>query len=529
MKINFENIKIYLKDHKAYPWQNQNNIYFRGFFIYNNKYYNSKKALNLLKEKSLDNIKDIIKTIDGKFLLIVLEKKQVFVATDITRSFPILYNINVKKSKIILSDYLNDEVSKNITIDYKKINNFNNSLFVIKESTLFKNWKQVCGGEFLFFCDKKLKIQKYYNIEYKYDSNKDQEYYLTYYDKKYEESFKNVIKILNGRTAVIPLSGGHDSRLIVYYLDKLNYKNVITYSYGLKDSEENKISKKVSEYFGYKHYFVEYNRNKCKKFYKKIKKQFMVFAGNGTSCPCVQELFAIYTLKQKNIINEKDIVVPGYQNDSLHNVNILNKLLNNTNIKKADIYSTIVDKHLNDAKIKKTSKFNYEKMIKLVEQSYFKEKSKNNYSEKDSIEIIEKFNLFEYQSKYIQNAVRTYEFFGIEWITPFFDRIQIDIISNIPYYFRMGRNNMYELEKKVYSKKLLDLDFIQQKNIKIEKNILKNIKNILLLIFKPEKTHFLLCYFPLETIWKNYIKKAKRHVNMIVKNEYIKLLKRSYK
>ena len=85
-----------------------------------------------------------------------------------------------------------------------------------------------------------------------------------------EKIIKKSIKEVNGKTVIIPLSAGLDSRLIASGLKHFNYKNVKCFSYGLKNNYEAKMSKKISEKLGYEWAFVEINHT-ARKFYQSKK------------------------------------------------------------------------------------------------------------------------------------------------------------------------------------------------------------------------------------------------------------------
>lgn len=72
-------------------------------------------------------------------------------------------------------------------------------------------------------------------------------------EQAYEESMSRLVGFLNGRQDVLPLSGGHDTRLIAYCLKNLpggGDDNIITYSYGKVNNEEYALSEKVAEALG---------------------------------------------------------------------------------------------------------------------------------------------------------------------------------------------------------------------------------------------------------------------------------------
>jgi asparagine synthase (glutamine-hydrolysing) len=128
---------------------------------------------------------------------------------------------------------------------------------------------------------------------------------------------KNVCSFLAGRTAVIPLSGGFDSRLIAVLMKKLNYENVICFTYGRKTNEV-EISQSVASKLGFKWYFVDYDAIDYIGFTKD--EQFLTYAfeySGAYSMVYLQEYFAVKYLKENNLIPEDSVFLPGHSGDYL--------------------------------------------------------------------------------------------------------------------------------------------------------------------------------------------------------------------
>jgi len=77
-------------------------------------------------------------------------------------------------------------------------------------------------------------------------------------DSIYKNVFSRLIESVQGRTIVIPLSGGYDSRSSAAILKKLGYGNVICFTYGRPESFEVQTSEKVAKDLGYKWCFINY-------------------------------------------------------------------------------------------------------------------------------------------------------------------------------------------------------------------------------------------------------------------------------
>ena len=79
-------------------------------------------------------------------------------------------------------------------------------------------------------------------------------------DRIYEDTFSRLISWLDGRQAVIPLSGGYDSRLIALMLKELGYNNVLCFTYNTGGAKwEVDISRRVAKNLGFCWHYVHSN------------------------------------------------------------------------------------------------------------------------------------------------------------------------------------------------------------------------------------------------------------------------------
>lgn len=230
---------------------------------------------------------------------------------------------------------------------------------------------------------------------------------------------------------VVPLSGGHDSRIIINYLYKAGVKNVLCFSYGVPNNEQSIVSKMVAHAVGYEWDFVEYTEKKWEELHLNgLIDRYVDYAFNGVSTPHLQDFLAIYELSRKGLIKEGDVFVPGHALDF-----IAGSHLNMLDIKCPDKESAI------DRVLKKNSQVPVNNREELsspritigeifdsvnVEPTYFQEY----------------FNWQERQAKFIVNSIRAYEFFNFEYRLPFWD---FEIVN-----FWLKVNPLQRAERKLF-------------------------------------------------------------------------------
>ena len=211
-------IKLYKNN--AYKWFKFNNIYTIGYAFHNNYLYKDKEFATFIY-KSKENIEEIVKEIIGYFAIVIQEEDYIILISDIIRSFPIFYNAK--------SDVTDDINLLKGELNELSINELLQARWVSGDETIYKDVKQIENASIVYiYNNKTIKKKKYFKYKYMYNKT----YSFEELDNIFLKMTDRIIKYLDGKTAVIPLSGGGDSRLLAYYLKKSGYPSIITYTYG---------------------------------------------------------------------------------------------------------------------------------------------------------------------------------------------------------------------------------------------------------------------------------------------------------
>ena len=259
-----------------------------------NNFLKSKLIYDVVKSFSDITIKEckkILSILDNHFGIIIISPKWCYAAVDYSRGYPIFWKKN--PNILMLSSQAN--LLKNHHLDLNQIIAFRMSGFTINNGTLWKNIYGLNAGQFLFFnFSDRFFVRNYFQ----YIPYQDKKYSYTNYKKKLKNQIDNLIKhIINkakGKTIIIPLSAGLDSRLIASGLRQFKYNNVKCFSYGIKNNYEALASKKISRKLGYKWTFVNITHALAKQFYKSNNyKNYLKNSVDGAATSTIQGLFAI--------------------------------------------------------------------------------------------------------------------------------------------------------------------------------------------------------------------------------------------
>ena len=397
--------------------------------------------LNIIK---LDNnFIESFEKFDGHYAIVVNYNSKLTLFVDKIRSYPLFYSIN--DNQIFISDKTSLFIHNiKTTIDDISYNELMSTGYITGERMLYEEIKQIeCGQYIEFFLDKEkpLIVNKKLHFQYRNefpDKNKSKEAFLKDIDIAYKKSFKKLIDFANGDLIVVPLSGGVDSRHIVYMLHKYNYKNVLCFTYGKENNEEANVSKRIAEMCNYEWRFIPYSRAMWKTFIKSNELiDFQEYSGNHNALSHFQDFFAVKKLKET--IPNNAIFVPGHTGDLIAGDQIA---------------------QLNDC-IQSTSKYSKELLIDEIYNLHYvlrKNRSdvKNNLKELIGSSILpinnlqqfsQEYDCWEYnerQSKYTVNSVRVYDYFGFRWTLPFFYNDILDFSLSVPIEIRYKRKLLLE-------------------------------------------------------------------------------------
>jgi len=325
--------------------------------------------------------------------------------------------------------------------------------------TLFNNLQQLQAGQYLYYNNEthELKLDFYYKHLHGNYHNLNKEEYYERLDLLYKNVFSRLIESVQGRPIVIPLSSGYDSRSIAAMLKKLDYKNVICFTYGRPESFEVQTSEKVAKKLEYKWYFINYTDKDD--WYKLIRdEKYLFFASNASSLPHIQEYIAISVLKNKSLLPEDAIFVPGFCGDLLGGSYVPWEIISCQErlLFKEGVEDYVFSRYFNlDNKI--PIEF-IKKIRERISEELQKLGSNNIKNVLDFDSVAEAFFTNHKVSKFVVNALRPYEHFGYEWRMPLWDKELYEFYYKVPLQYRIIGNKIYNdyLNKKLFSQLGID-------------------------------------------------------------------------
>ncbi|MCL1969177.1 MAG: asparagine synthase C-terminal domain-containing protein [Bacteroidetes bacterium] len=418
---------------QAYQWECKDNHYFTGYFFdENNDIHNGKEAIDFLV--NIEKHHAVTPKFNGIYTCIITSANGISIISDTINYFPVFYL--KQNDNWIISDDWNYlvKLKKGITANLEAQTEFQSIGFVLDNETLDKEIFKTRAGEMLLLNNDgtEKRIHDYNFLPENFLNDTFQKLSSEIISEFYEAG-KRLIKFLNSRTAVLPLSGGFDSRLIACILKKLNYENVICFTYGVKNREE-EISRRVAQNLGYKWFFIDYEEIELETYIDDDEfLNYMKSVGNGYSMPYLQEYFAVKKLRKEHFIPENSIFLPGHVGDNIAGSYVLKSIKTKTQNDK--LPNRLIDTYFFFNKMNKKEKKYLKCRISKTLKDY---PVKNCYSKKYN-PYIEDWCVKEKFSKFLFHSSKVFDFWGYETYFLLWDKKIVNFFRNLPYEFRENK------------------------------------------------------------------------------------------
>ncbi|MBN2108976.1 MAG: hypothetical protein JW832_16235 [Deltaproteobacteria bacterium] len=378
---------------------------------------------------------------NGCFAAIVETDQHILAAVDRVRSLPLFYALN--GPDLILGDDVG-EMQKRIgecAIDPVAREEFLRIGYTIGPGTLDSRISQIEAGDMLIF-DKaggRVKVKTWFSHVHEEFSDKTEEALLDEFDNITSRWARRLIESARGRTIIVPLSGGYDSRSIVCALKREGYKQVICYSYGVPASYEHQIAQQVAAQLDYPIHIIDYSGHAWRAMLESPRfVEFCRFMWQQCTVPCAQELLAFYNLARASAIPSDAIIVPGYGGDWLAGSRLpAGRLLAGQQEK---LLVEGIDQYILRSYFSLlASAIPADKEPAMLGRIHAFTSGFRSDDIRHFCSVLEAWITRHRVAKFLVNTVRTFEFFGHEWRLPFFDNELIDGWFGLPLQHRINK------------------------------------------------------------------------------------------
>jgi asparagine synthase (glutamine-hydrolysing) len=478
---------------KCYKFEKYN-AWFSGYILNTNTgvFFNNAIALMDNDNSSYYDFDKLARSIQGNFSFVVANKSKLFCSVDRIRSIPLFYNLNDGEINITNHPpYMVKSIGLDCAgYDRESVLEISMSGYTIGNKTLCPSLLQLCSGELLVVKHRDVKLREYYH--YSPWKVKDRSKLLL--KKELTEVSRQVladmVKNINGRQIVVPLSAGNDSRFIASGLKELGVKNVFCFSYGINNNFEVRTAEKVAKHLGYPWTYIPLSIASQKKtFSKRDFNDFWEYTDTFSNAPVLIDYSAVKTLKESSKISKEAIFVNGNSGDFITGGHIVPDIQLDSNTRIDGLINYIITKHYSLWDCLKT-KDNIDKIKNEIKNEIKNLMSNYNLTESSFAEIGESIEWRGRQSKVVTATQRSYEFHGYEWRLPLWDPVYMD--------FWEGVEKKYKINQSLYIETLLENNWggvwgnITVNDFSIASNrlrLFRNLTKLFFLFFEKEAWH----------------------------------------
>lgn len=443
-------------------------LWMRGYAFIDEQYYSGEVLVRYVSdcldevppEAHISILKDLIPQLNGGWALVYETDGVVLAAVDRLRSIPLFYAM--ENGKVFLSDDAREVLKclNNTELDDICAAEFLVTGYVTGKDTLYKGLYQIQSGEILEVkiskdASTQISTHRYYRFIFGNYFEADEQELEEELSKLWHRIFSRYAIALKGKTPVIPLSGGVDSRLIAAMLKKCGVENAICFSLGRRGNVEAETSQAVANALGYKWLFCPYD---YPSWYKWSREEQMLeytdYASNKSSLALIYDWPAVRQIVN-DILEDEIVFMPGHTGDFLTGGHIPSNLFEEKEIISYDTLVTeaVLSKHY-------LLWHNVSSDIKDLFVARIR-KLLPPFSTGDKLEAIGAYETWEFESRqarYIINGVRVHEFFGCQWMLPWWDYELMDFFLRVKADFRFQRR-LYRstLIRKIFIDELSEL------------------------------------------------------------------------
>lgn len=321
--------------------------------------------------------------------------------------------------------------------------------YVTGHETLVGGVYQIPAGELLVFDaaqSREPERRAYYVFEHGDYFRSDTQDLVPRLEDVHQGVFRRLVESVGNRQFVLPLSGGHDSRLVALSLRDLGVRDIVCYSYGLPGNWEASISRELAGYLGLRWEFVPYSADKWRAWAATERfGRYFRGAGNLVSTPHVQDWPAVWELTRERKLAPDAVFVPGHSGDFLAGSHIPPVFAASKMVRRSAFFDVLLRAHyaLWDWPRSATPRLR-KAFIERIESIVGRV---GDVSGARAADLYELWDMKERQAKFICNSVRVYEDFGYEWRLPLFDNELMDFWARVPLSLRFGRKLYFEYER----------------------------------------------------------------------------------
>jgi len=421
-------------------WAREGSAAVTGHLLYEGRMYEGERLASLI---ALPEFRagwpESLKEVGGFFAIVYQQDGSLWAATDRVRGFPLFY---AQKGKdFYISDdagWVRRQIGESV-MDELAVAEFLQASYVTGRDTLFPSLKQIQAGEAIRASQEPSGFaicrDRYFRHMHRDFFQDTPEELIDRMDVIYEKLFKRFVEWANGRTVVIPLTGGYDSRCVALMLHRLKYDNVLCYTCGGPGLWDISFAEDVASRLGFRWKGSYYSNEQWAEWYPSPERvAYGRFAYNFTSLHHMLEWPGVWELSKEGYFPDDSIFVPGHT--AIAACHTPKLLQGEGRIGMGKVIRALLQyKYYHQ----RASGLGNDKRPLIAEKIESLIGDLPADTAEDAANAYECWEWQERQAKLQVNAVRVYEYWGYQWSLPLWDVEATDFWLRVPSALRTGK------------------------------------------------------------------------------------------
>lgn len=374
--------------------------------------------------------------LDGHFALVVLGAGRAWAAVDPVRAYPLLW---ARDGERILVSHSGPAIEARLglgagDIDPAMAIAVAHGSFTIGDATLYARVHQIGPGQFLWIDASGPVPRRYHRWEPWKPAAMAPDDLAAPLSALNRRLIDDLVASAGGRPILVPLSAGLDSRFMVSGLKEAGYAKVRCVAYGLAGNREAEMSREIARRLGYPWTFVPYTQARMRRtFHDPDYSAYKSYSDSLTGIHFPQEYRMLADMIADHALAPDTIVVNGQSGDFIAGNHIPASLFEGGGgvaERRERVIAALIAKHF-----KHWSALAAPARLATIAGLLAREiEAIGGMPENPAGDhgIYEYCEFQDRQSKYVINGQRTYEYFGLDWRLPLWDRAYLDFWAKAP-------------------------------------------------------------------------------------------------
>ena len=394
--------------------------------------------LSRLPHAKVDDALTALRRANGHFATIIESPDFLLAGVDHCRSMPVFF---ARQGPVVSNDARLVKTAAGIEhVDQVSAIEAAMAGYVTGRQTLYAGLSQLQAGDLLWH-DKRTGetiVEQYYTYSPARINDAGEAALVDQLAEVTDSVVARVVADADGAPIWVPLSAGLDSRLILCKLVELGYDDLTAFSYGPGGNDEAKAAQVVADRLDVRWQFWPNRRRDMRQLYASADRAGYWAYGDGLcAVPSFQDFPILHWLRTTGEIPERAVVVNGQTGDFISGGHIPRSLWAADAPTLDELFDAIVAKHFSLWNSLKTPA-NLD-AIRLRAFEMLGLRGDERPSREEVAALYERWEYQERQAKHVINGQRSYEYLGLDWALPLWDRRFVDFWRDVPVQHKIGQ------------------------------------------------------------------------------------------